>query len=259
MAKRVPLQRTKHNAFASDSSCDARSFSHSFHGIQCEGFTALPNATTPAECVAACCAMNRVQPGRCKTWLLWNGGGWYGEIACKGPPASGSVGASMLNGSIVGPPPPPPPLPPPPPPTSPEVWARPLQPNMSEGEQVAAAVGLFNPNLHGGDAEVSFTFADLQVTLQVRTTFSVASFPTNYPRQIQKPPLRHFFKHVYFLPQTAPNALVAHQTFDLTRLIQIRDVWAHAELGAFNASFGAKVAPHGLLLLRLSQSEHTTP
>ena len=134
MAKRVPPSNSSREVLAAtaDSSCNATSFSHRFKGIQCQGFSPLPNASTPTACEAACCAMNKAHPGRCTTWLLWNGGGWYGGTPCMGPPAPGSDGASMLNGSRVGPPPPPPP----PPPAPAEVWARPLQANSSNNERV---------------------------------------------------------------------------------------------------------------------------
>ena len=235
MAKRVPLSNASgagREVRVAASSCNTTSFSHTFEGIQCEGFSPMENASTLAACAAACCAMNKAQPGRCKTWLLWNGGGWWGGTPCIGPPSPGSVGASMLNGSHPGTPPPPAP----PPPAPAEVWARPLQARASHNERVAAAVGLFNPNVDG-DRSIRFDFADLCAVLQ---GMHQTSFDTT-----RSVPHTHAHAHTYTTPHRhhRPVPCTHHHS-----TIRVRDVWEHVELGEFagNGSFVAKnVPPHG--------------
>ena len=71
MGKPVPVTKPEPEPALTDvdGACTAASFPHAFHGIQCDGFSPLPNASTAGACAAACCAQNRTPPlGRCQTW-----------------------------------------------------------------------------------------------------------------------------------------------------------------------------------------------
>ena len=83
---------------------------------------------------------------------------------------------------------------------------------------MAVAVGLFNPNIRGGNRTIRLAFVDLQTALQ-----------------------------------SPPNGVGTGEGLDLAKPIMVRDLWEHAELGAFHESFEAEVPEHGLKLLRLSQ------
>ena len=77
MAKRVPLSKSSREVLATtaDSSCNAASFLHPFKGIQCQGFSPLPNASTPAACEAALRASGASQWGLAQQSVS----GWQGK------------------------------------------------------------------------------------------------------------------------------------------------------------------------------------
>jgi alpha-galactosidase len=80
---------------------------------------------------------------------------------------------------------------------------------------------------------------------------------TDGKREIWLKQLKDGSKAVVLFNKQATEATLTlnFNDINLTKKAKIRDLWAHANKGVFNGSYSAKAAPHGVVMIRLTEVE----